>query len=142
MGPPNLVALIAGSLYLSSSTPAARGRRACRGNQGVVPIMFFFLAASIASLGPGNISTAALLAPMAMNTASRSGIPLLLMAIMVGSLYQAASTMNSELLAGHWLIVVGQSPPPITITNQVIAPTTLINYGFNPVDISQVIISI
>ena len=65
--------------------------RACRGNQGVVPIMFFFLAASIASLGPGNISTAALLAPMAMNTASRSGIPLLLMAIMVGNGSNAGS---------------------------------------------------
>ena len=65
--------------------------RACRGNQGVVPIMFFFLAASIASLGPGNISTAALLAPMAMNTAARSGIPLFLMAIMVGNGANAGS---------------------------------------------------
>src|SRR6185295_17523990 len=44
--------------------------RACRGNHGVVPIMFFFLAASIASLGPGNIATASLLAPMAMTTAA------------------------------------------------------------------------
>ena len=65
--------------------------RACRGNQGVVPIMFFVLAASIASLGPGNISTAALLAPMAMSTASRSGIPLFLMAIMVGNGANAGS---------------------------------------------------
>lgn len=58
---------------------------ACRGNRGVVPIMFFFLAAALASLGPGNISTAALLAPMAMTTAARANIPLFLMAIMVGN---------------------------------------------------------
>ena len=45
--------------------------RVCRGNRGVVPIMFFVLAAALASLGPGNIATAALLAPMAMATAVR-----------------------------------------------------------------------
>jgi hypothetical protein len=59
--------------------------RVCRGNRGVVPIMFFVLAASIASMGPGNIATAALLAPMAMATAAKSNIPLFLMAIMVGN---------------------------------------------------------
>ncbi len=58
---------------------------ACRGNRGVVPIMFFVLASALSSLGPGNISTAALLAPMAMTTAARSNIPLFLMAIMVGN---------------------------------------------------------
>lgn len=57
----------------------------CRGNRGLVPIMFFILGASLASMGPGNIATAALLAPMAMSTASRAGIPLFLMAIMVGN---------------------------------------------------------
>ena len=59
--------------------------RLCRGNRGAVPIMFFVLASSLASMGPGNISTAALLAPMAMTTATRAGIPLFLMAIMVGN---------------------------------------------------------
>jgi Na+/H+ antiporter NhaD/arsenite permease-like protein len=47
--------------------------------------MFFLLAASIASMGPGNIATAALVAPLAMATAARSRIPLFLMAIMVGN---------------------------------------------------------
>jgi len=59
--------------------------RLCRGNRGVIPIMFFVLGAALASIGPGNISTAAILAPMAMVTASRIGIPLFLMAIMVGN---------------------------------------------------------
>ena len=59
--------------------------RSCRGNRGVVPIMFFVLAAALASMGPGNIATAALIAPMAMTTAGRAGIPAFLMAIMVGN---------------------------------------------------------
>jgi Na+/H+ antiporter NhaD/arsenite permease-like protein len=59
--------------------------RSCRGNRGAIPIMFFLLAAGLASMGPGNIATAAILAPMAMATANRVGIPLFLMAIMVGN---------------------------------------------------------
>jgi di/tricarboxylate transporter len=65
--------------------------RACRGNRGVVPIMFFVLAATLASMGPGNIATAALIAPMAMTTATRSAIPPFLMAIMVGNGANAGS---------------------------------------------------
>lgn len=65
--------------------------RLCRGHRGVVPIMYFVLAASLASIGPGNISTAALVAPMAMATASRANIPLFLMAIMVGNGANAGS---------------------------------------------------
>jgi di/tricarboxylate transporter len=59
--------------------------RVCRGNAGTIPIMFFVLGALISSMGPGNIATAALLVPIAMATAARAGIPLFLMAIMVGN---------------------------------------------------------
>jgi Na+/H+ antiporter NhaD/arsenite permease-like protein len=59
--------------------------RLCRGNRGTIPVMFFLLGAALASMGPGNIATAALLAPLAMSTAVRTGIPLFLMAIMVGN---------------------------------------------------------
>jgi Na+/H+ antiporter NhaD/arsenite permease-like protein len=62
-----------------------RAVRLCRGNCGAVPVMFFVLGAGLSSMGPGNIATAALLAPLAMATAARSGIPLFLMAIMVGN---------------------------------------------------------
>jgi Na+/H+ antiporter NhaD/arsenite permease-like protein len=65
--------------------------RGCRGHRGVLPIMFFVLAAALASIGPGNIATAALIAPMAMATAGRVGIPLFLMAIMVGNGANAGS---------------------------------------------------
>lgn len=57
----------------------------CRGNVGLIPVMFFLLGCGIASLGPGNVATAAMLAPMAMVVAARAGVPLFLMAIMVGN---------------------------------------------------------
>ena len=62
-----------------------RAVRLCRGNRGTIPVMFFVLGAALSSMGPGNIATAALLAPLAMATAGRTGIPLFLMAIMVGN---------------------------------------------------------
>jgi di/tricarboxylate transporter len=64
---------------------AHQALRLCRGNTGLIPVSFFFLACGIASLGPGNISTAAMLAPIAMAVASRARIPPFLMAIMVGN---------------------------------------------------------
>ncbi|OFV93245.1 MAG: hypothetical protein A3H28_05475 [Acidobacteria bacterium RIFCSPLOWO2_02_FULL_61_28] len=65
--------------------------RLCRGNSGVVPIMFFVLTCTLASMGPGNIATAALIAPMAMAVAGRGGVPAFLMAIMVGNGASAGS---------------------------------------------------
>jgi di/tricarboxylate transporter len=59
--------------------------RVCRGNTGLIPVMFFGLGCVLASLGPGNTSTAAILAPMAMAVAARAAIPAFLMAIMVGN---------------------------------------------------------
>ena len=88
--------------------------RVCRGNTGLMPIMFFVLAGLIASLGPGNVATASMLAPMAMAVGSRAAIPPFLMAIMVGNGAQSGSLspfaptgiivtrlMNSIGLAGH-----------------------------------------
>ena len=59
--------------------------RTCRGNRGLVATMYFVMPAALASIGPGNIATAAIMAPMAMSTAARVGIPAFLMAIMVGN---------------------------------------------------------
>jgi Na+/H+ antiporter NhaD/arsenite permease-like protein len=70
---------------------AHRAVRICRGNLGLIPVMFFVLGCALASVGPGNISTAALLAPMAMAVAGRAGIPAFLMIIMVGNGAQAGS---------------------------------------------------
>ena len=57
---------------LCSPTTRSRAPGATR---GVVPITFFVLAAALASMGPGNIATAALVAPMAMTTAAAGGHP-------------------------------------------------------------------
>jgi di/tricarboxylate transporter len=70
---------------------AHRAVRVCRGNTGFIPIMFFVLGCALASMGPGNISTAALLGPMAMAVAGRAAIPAFLMIIMVGNGAQAGA---------------------------------------------------
>ena len=70
---------------------AHRAIRVCRGNVGLIPMMFFLLGAALASIGPGNISTTALLAPIAMPVAAQAGIPAFLMAIMVGNGANAGS---------------------------------------------------
>jgi Na+/H+ antiporter NhaD/arsenite permease-like protein len=59
------------------------GVRCCQGNAGLMPIMFFGLALGIASIGAGNIASAALVGPLAMAVAGRAGIPAFIMAIMV-----------------------------------------------------------
>ena len=70
---------------------AARAVRACRGNAGVMPIMFFLIAVTLSSIGPGNIATTAIMAPMAMAVAMRASIPPFLMALMVGNGAQAGA---------------------------------------------------
>jgi di/tricarboxylate transporter len=57
--------------------------RCCRGNAGLLPVMFFGLALLIASVGAGNIASAALVGPMAMAAAGRAKVPPFLMLIMV-----------------------------------------------------------
>jgi Na+/H+ antiporter NhaD/arsenite permease-like protein len=64
---------------------AVRAVQVCRGNVGVIPIMFFLVGLGLASMGPGNIASIALLAPLAMATAARAKIPAFLMAIMAGN---------------------------------------------------------
>jgi di/tricarboxylate transporter len=62
-----------------------RAVRLCRGHTGILPIMFFFLALGLATIGPGSIGATALLAPPAMAVAARTGIPFFLMAVMIGN---------------------------------------------------------
>ena len=78
-------------LNLTLDRIAHRAVRICRGNAGLIPIMFFALGCALASMGPGNVSTAALLGPMAMAVAGRAAIPAFLMIIRVGNGAQAGS---------------------------------------------------
>jgi di/tricarboxylate transporter len=93
---------------------ALRAVRLCRGNVGMMPIAFFFVALGLATMGPGNIASIALIAPLAMSTAHKAKIPPFLMAIMAangsnaGALSPLAPTgviatglMNKIGLSGH-----------------------------------------
>jgi di/tricarboxylate transporter len=90
---------------------AAWAQRLCRGQRGLVPVMFFLLAAAIGTAGPGNIAVAGLLAPVAMAAAVRAGISPLLMALAIGhgaiastlSPFTAAGAAAERILAGMGL---------------------------------------
>lgn len=64
---------------------AHRGIRIARGNARVIPILFFAIAFVLSSVGPGAISTVALLIPLAMAVATRAGVPRFLTALMVAN---------------------------------------------------------
>lgn len=64
---------------------AKRSVRLARGNPGVIPLVFFFLAMLLASIGPGNIAATAMLAPIAMSIAGEAGIGAFLMTVMVAT---------------------------------------------------------
>ena len=63
---------------------AQKAVRLCRGNVGVIPVMFFGLSFVLSSIGPGSIASTALMAPMGMAVAGQVGISAFLMAIMIG----------------------------------------------------------
>jgi len=77
-------------------TVARAAVRLCRGNAGLIPVMFFALTCAIATVGAGNIAASALISPMAMAVAHRARIPAFLMTIMVahGSLAGALSPIT------------------------------------------------
>lgn len=86
--------------------------RGCRGNVGLMPVMFFALALLIASIGAGNIASAALVAPMAMAVADRAGIPPFLMTIMVahGAVAGALSPIApTGIIANGLMVRMGMS---------------------------------
>ena len=62
-----------------------RSVKLARGNIGMIPLIFFVLAAALSTVGAGNIATTALLAPVAMSVAGRIGVSGFLMAILVCS---------------------------------------------------------
>jgi di/tricarboxylate transporter len=70
---------------------ASRAVHICRGNAGLIPVMFFAIAVVLSSIGPGNISTTAILAPMAMVVGHQASVPPFLMALMVGNGAQAGA---------------------------------------------------
>ena len=70
---------------------AHRAVLACRGNLGMIPVMFFFLTMLLGVVGPGSIASVALTAPTAMAVAAQTGIPAFLMALMLANGSNAGS---------------------------------------------------
>ena len=64
---------------------AKRAVLAGRGNARVIPLLFFAIACALSSVGPGAVSTVALLAPLAAVMGDRAGLPPLLTALMVAN---------------------------------------------------------
>jgi Na+/H+ antiporter NhaD/arsenite permease-like protein len=64
---------------------AARIIRIARGNARIIPLLFFVVACGLSSVGPGAISTVALLAPLAMAIGDRTGVGSTLTALMVAN---------------------------------------------------------
>lgn len=69
----------------NGTLPALAGRVVglARGNARLMPVVLFGIACALSSVGPGAISTVALLAPLAMVLGARVGVPTLLTALMV-----------------------------------------------------------
>lgn len=105
----------------ANGTMAALTQRALAlggGRAGPLPLVLFALACAVSTLGPGAIAAVALLAPLAMAAGARAGMPVLLIALMIGNGANAgnlspisavgaivASGMSRAGLVGHeWLV--------------------------------------
>ena len=66
-------------------TLAHRAIQLARGNARVVPILLFLIACAVSSVGPGAVSTVALLAPIGMAMGRRLGLPAFLTALMIAN---------------------------------------------------------
>ena len=64
---------------------AHRAVRLARGRAAALPILYFVIAFTISAVGPGAISSVALVVPMAMAIGTRAGVPHLLTALMVAN---------------------------------------------------------
>jgi Na+/H+ antiporter NhaD/arsenite permease-like protein len=64
---------------------AERAVRLTQAHTRFLPVLFFLIAGIISSIGPGSISTVALVAPLAMAVAGRAGVSYFLTALMVAN---------------------------------------------------------
>ena len=83
--------------------------RLCRGNVGLMPVMFFVLAGVVASLGPGNVATASMMAPMAIliNYFRSVPVPLVYGMVLTDSWYSIARTNSKQnVFLRHYMTMV------------------------------------
>lgn len=78
--------------------------RGLKGRASVMPLLFFVLACTISTIGPGAIATTALVAPLAMGIAARANVPMFLAALMVGN---GANAGNLSPISAIGILVQG-----------------------------------
>ena len=91
--PANLFVTLAGITFLFAAAEtngtlerlAERAAALARGDARRLPFIFFGIACVLAAVGPGSISSVALVAPLAMAIAGRAGVSSFLMALMVAN---------------------------------------------------------
>ena len=66
-------------------TLGRRAMRLARGNARLVPVLFFLIAMTVSTIGPGAVPATALIAPIAMALGAQSSIPPFLTALMVAN---------------------------------------------------------
>lgn len=89
--PTNLFMILAGVTFLfamaqnNGTMPkfTAYAVRLCGGNTRLIPLIIFLLTTFITTIGPGNIASVALMAPVAMALATRIGLSAFLMTLVV-----------------------------------------------------------
>ncbi len=89
--PTNLFMILAGMTFLFSmaqnngtmSKFTAHSVRLCGGNTRLIPLILFILTTFLTTIGPGNIASVALMAPVAMALATRIGLSAFLMTLVV-----------------------------------------------------------
>jgi Na+/H+ antiporter NhaD/arsenite permease-like protein len=94
---------------------AERAVRLARGSARILPILFFVIAGLVSAVGPGAVSSVALVAPLAMAIGVRAGVPPFLISLMVanganaGNLSPVSAVgiiantrMTGAGLGGHW----------------------------------------
>ena len=102
---------------------AHRAVRLTRGRASLLPIMFFVVPCVVAAIGPGAVSSVALVAPLAMAISARAGVPYFLTALMVANGANAGNLSpvsavgiiaNSKMaqagLGGHPIKVMAANP--------------------------------
>lgn len=64
---------------------ANRAMRPARGRASMIPLLFFAIACALSSVGPGAVSTVAVLAPLAAAMGAQAGLPAFLTALMIAN---------------------------------------------------------
>jgi di/tricarboxylate transporter len=103
-----------------------------RGNVGLIPVVFFLLAAALSTAGAGNIGAVALLSPVAMAVAGELKIPAFLMALCVacGGSAAALSPLSPTGVVAKSLMARGGLPgQELQAYANVLVAHTLIGLG-------------